>query len=464
MRRPVAAIGVVVIVLTACGAEPTSPFAVPDIGPPPIEAVEPSNPPPADSPGVTSIVDAAPPDDAGQPGPPTSAVCSDSACLSAAIDYLVVTRPMFYGALDRFVEWKTGQGFSVGIASVDWLDEAFEGDHVAERMKTGMHSIRRASVGDDGTLYVLMVGDTQVVRADDTTVQRMLTSYDLSRPWNTPTGYYRRIDNDPEGEVLPSDAYFVEDSDWDVTGSGLNEVGGYYGQGEMVPTLYLGRWPARRSEDLEPIIDKTMQVRPVREALSISDSTLDDGYTCCDWPPTEPYIGHNNRACCYLDQGVIQNRLLEPADWLSWTRLTIDVEAEGPESFDALWDAEGAIFFTFHGYWDCVIMIANDHCDRVDDFHFRTVPPLLEAASCYIAAFYSGADPTLSEALFALEHGPAVFSQAGHNFYGYTENLMAGLPVGDAFWMAAETYVYWLNPVLLLGDPSLTIMTGPDQA
>ena len=95
------------------------------------------------------------------------------------------------------------------------------------------------------------------------------------------------------------------------------------------------------------------------------------------------------------------------------------------------------------------------------DFGFRHDFPLIEAGACYIAAFYSGAEPTLSESMLALETGPAVVSQAGHNPFGFAENLVTGMPVGDAFWMPAEKYVYWLNPILLLGDPSIPVIAGP---
>jgi hypothetical protein len=207
--------------------------------------------------------------------PPRRAqICTDAECLATErIDYLIVTRPVFVDALQDFIAWKTENGYSVGVVSVDWLDVAFEGDHLAERMKAGMHQIRRSSA-PSGTMYALLVGDT-VIDLDDFAVGAVLDSYDLTIPWNTPTGFYRRLDNDPAGEVLPSDAYFVEDKDWDLLGTGLNDVGGEYGQGSMVPSIYLGRWSVRNPDDLAAIVAKTMQVSPTSELLAtIDDSNL----------------------------------------------------------------------------------------------------------------------------------------------------------------------------------------------
>jgi hypothetical protein len=86
-------------------------------------------------------------------------------------------------------------------------------------MKAGMQDLHRRT----HLRYVLLVGDTVVYPSDNWaySASALLNSYDLSDPFNVPTGFYRRVNTDPPGEVLASDAYFVEDRDWDVDNTGL---------------------------------------------------------------------------------------------------------------------------------------------------------------------------------------------------------------------------------------------------
>ncbi len=192
------------------------------------------------------------------------------------MDYLIVTRPLFEAALIPFINWKAEQGFQVGLATVDWLDSTYPGRHLAEKMKTGMHDLRKRT----GVIYVLLVGDT-AIPADDFRVEFVLYSYKLSTKYNVPTGFYRRVDADPPGEVLPSDAYFVEDRDWDPENTGLNPRPDDMesGEGTLQADLYLGRWSVRKPEDIAPIFEKTKQAGLVTQIFFSADQTIYNGET-----------------------------------------------------------------------------------------------------------------------------------------------------------------------------------------
>jgi hypothetical protein len=97
----------------------------------------------------------------------------------------------------------------------------------------------------------------------------------------------------------------------------------------------------------------------------------------------------------------------------------------------------------------------------LEDFDFAVSPPLMEAGSCYIGAFYAGPVDTLAESLHKKAVGPAIVVQPGHNYYVFMDNLRQGMPAGDAFWRAGAEYVYWPNMMLFLGDPSLPVLLGP---
>jgi hypothetical protein len=185
-------------------------------------------------------------------------VCRDETCLQEGMvmDYLVVTRPLFEAALIPFINWKTEQGFHVGLATVDWLDSAYLRRHLAEKMKAGMHDMRKRT----GVVYVLLVGDT-AIPTEDFRVEAVLYSYKLTTKYNVPTGFYRKTNDDLPGEVLPSDAYFVEDRDWDPENTGLNPRPDDMesGEGTLQADLYLGRWSVRKPVDIAPIFEKTKQ-------------------------------------------------------------------------------------------------------------------------------------------------------------------------------------------------------------
>jgi hypothetical protein len=406
--------------------------------------------------------------DVGVPQPSTSPiaerpVCRDAGCLDTSIDFLIVTRPFFETSLQPFIDWKSDNGYRVGLVSVEWLDQNFAGRHMAERMKTGMHTLRRDSSSAEA-LYVLLVGDTEIQR-DNYHISAVHASYNLSQPWNVPTGFYRRISNDPADEVLPSDAYFVEDRDWDPEDTGLNLVPDQeWGQGTFDATLYLGRWSVRDTHEVANITAKTVAHTPSGKILFAESAEFDDelSKTICTWPP-DAYWGERAFASCYNNSYEMRTRLFENnAPWLITE--SIYVETANPSEvaafYDKLLNYDGVVYTLFHGYYNCLATEAGN-CVGIETFQFKSTLPFYEPAACSISATYSGAEYTLTESLHNAATGPAIVSTAGHNEYGYYENLRLGQPVGQAFWRAGAAYTYWLNPILLQGDPSLLVFVGP---
>lgn len=383
--------------------------------------------------------------------------CFNETCLarSSKINYLIVTRPLFLDALITFVNWKADNNFSVGVVTVDWLADNFQGRHLAEQVKAGIHHLRREA-GIGGSLYVLLVGDTEI-ELQNFNVSAVMASYNLSQPWNVPTGFYRRIHTDPPNEVLPSDAYYVEDRDWDPQNTGLNPVPEESGQGKWVNDIFIGRWSVRTPDEVARITQKTLAVRPTTKILFAEDK---ESYTPsrCIYPPNS-YTGERAYAACYLNSEEIRNRVLgQYAPWIQMETLFVDPQDNAQvDAFEAkLFNYDGAVSTVFHGNYDC-LYVRKGNCWQINEMPFKSTFSLFDSSSCSIGAFYAGTADTLAESILKHPNGPAVVTQAGHNQFHFFEHLKFGMPVGVAFWDAGREYVYWLNPILLLGDPSLII-------
>jgi hypothetical protein len=386
------------------------------------------------------------------PEPLNALLLRNGECLdpTTGLDYLIVTRPLFEPVLAPFVEWKTSQGFRVGLVTVDWLADAFPGRHLAEKMKNGLHRIRETA--GLPTMYVLLVGDTEIAPGTSE-VDAVVSSYDLSQPWNVPTGFYRRIETDPPRSVLPSDAYFTEEKDWDPANTGVNPVANQAsGAGAFEATLFLGRWPARRPGDVSVMFEKTRRLAPASRILFAEDAELAD-YSQADRCVAEPFAYPFG---CYVGFHAARMNLFGPkAPWLVTDYRAVDRgrgdQATAYAAFVSAYD--GIIDEVFHGTEHFIGMPGWDGL-MLHDY------PLLVSNSCSVSTFYQGSADSASEMLMKATHGPALFLEPP-NQYLFLKGIREGRPAGEAFWRGGATYVYWPNPITFLGDPSLVVMRGP---
>ncbi len=119
---------------------------------------------------------------------------------------------------------------------------------------------------------------------------------------------------------------------------------------------------------------------------------------------------------------------------------------------------QGVMVVVYHGLYDCWQL--SEECIPAREIQFEYVFPLLEAEACFVSAFYFDEGTSVSEVLFRAPTGPAIFSQAPNPVL-YLQALRDGETVGKAFWQSAATYLYWPNPILLFGDPSLVVFADP---
>jgi hypothetical protein len=363
-----------------------------------------------------------------------------------------------YNGWDKvpFIEWKTKKGFYVGLVTVEWLNATYPGRHLAEKMKIGFHALRR----HPDSFYILLVGDTEIgpelVPVDD-----VLDSYTLLEDYNVPTGYYRRVNSDPDKVVKPSDAYFVEERDWDPGGTTLNPRPDNMetGDGKLNADVYLGRWPVRYPSEVTNLTVKTMAVTISNHIFFSSDRALSDGVTtiCPSWPPPPNYEFH-----CYIDPMVTaRHRFFElHAPHIITESMFVDLDdpAESSRFLRRFLTNQDVMVINYHGHYAC-LMIQSD-CVAGSRIRFKYVFPLLEGESCLIGTFYYDGGASVSESILLSKTGPAIFTQSPNPTL-FLRDLRDGKSVGEAFWGTASTYLYWPNPIIFLGDPSLVVFSGP---
>ncbi|MFZ5859050.1 MAG: C25 family cysteine peptidase [Chloroflexota bacterium] len=428
------------------------------------------------SPATQTVIPSAPPTIPTQTGAPTqtempvltstpvvtaSPMCENEACLANGLqlEYLIVTRPMFIETLKPFMDWKSGHGFRVGLVTVEWLDANYTGRHLAEKMKTGMQDLHKKT----GLRYVLLVGDT-VVNAGDNwayTASNLLNSYDLSNPFNVPTGFYRRVNTDPPMEVLASDAYFVEDRDWDPDNTGLNPRPDNMesSEGTLQAALYLGRWPVRTADEIGIIFEKTKAVTPASSVFFTADNTLvqENQTPCIGWPP-----GEYGKMGCYQDVMVTGFKQFfgSKAPWLDSKTLFVDINenSQATALMEEIRANTGVMYLSYHGNLDCLGVQGGD-CTPASNFTFESNFPLLDIQACLVANF-TYPSRSFMELVLLSPTGPAVVSQSPNPVL-FFRDLRDGKTVGEAFWSEGSVWVYWPNPILLLGDPSLQVLVTP---
>ena len=151
--------------------------------------------------------------------------------------YIIITTDELASAFEPLAEWKTKKGVPTIIRTVSWIIQNFpEGVDDAERMRNYL----RWSYEQRGTKYVLMGGDMDIV----------------------PTRIIKT-----GGYTFPTDYYFADlDGTWNadqdnIFGEADDELDGY-------PELYIGRYPAETSEDVQNFLRKLFEYEKL---IDISD-------------------------------------------------------------------------------------------------------------------------------------------------------------------------------------------------
>ena len=152
-------------------------------------------------------------------------------------DYLVITKASLATEFEPLLDWKSQKGLTGKVATVEQIDEAYEGGDLQEKIRNYIAECYR----NFGTEYVLLGGDTDVVPA---------------------RGAYGEVGPYTDSD-MPADVYFAcLDGTWDNDRDG---VYGEWGDGEdggevdLIADVYVGRAPVSTQSEAESFVRKTIQ-------------------------------------------------------------------------------------------------------------------------------------------------------------------------------------------------------------
>ncbi len=382
-------------------------------------------------------------------------LCYEGDCEKQNPDYVVITRPLFMNALQDFIKWKTDNGYKVGIITAEYIDKNYPGANTAIKMKNFI-----AKFVNKKTQYFLLVGDTEVkddfkfsLSSPKDALENTKTMYDLSKPWNVPSGYVVLSEDISAANVstMLSDLYFADLNNWDANNDGINDT-------QLFSEIFdfeavVGRWPVRTPAELQNIINKSMKMVPTNLLHFWGSDEF-------KWFKSESDL---QKICAnisqeYLKQGSVTIECILPlilghSPKISYKVNYIKKEDAALGNFDFVkyfFNTSEAVYANFHGSKSSIEGLTVYDMDK-----FKKIIPLYVPLSCLMIHWYWGASDALSEALLKALNGPAIIAVPPNN-YAFFKNLEAGTTVGQAFYNVGDknwAYNRWYSS--LLGDPSL---------
>ena len=377
--------------------------------------------------------------------------CYNGGCKAGSerFNFLIITRTMFVKKdLNTFITWKNSKGFNVGLMTVDFIADNYAGENMGIKIRNAIQSMKDSN----GVTFVLLIGDTgpiNLVEGDENYREAaILSSYNLTIPWNVPAMYYDRLGTDKTA-LLPSDLPYTTAYSW-ITPPIVNPT---TTELNFVARIYIGRWPLRTKEELKNVIQKTMTAPQIQNLQLTSDSSLYGPMSehCRTWPPSDRF-----EFFCYDDiDNVVRTRVFEgriPYTFSLTDVTNIEQAALARETILSA-NPDTAVIESFHGGH---ASLGFGHAYMTSGYSFTNVFSLFYSRSCNIGAYYDSDTDSLAESMVKSSTGPAVFVQPPTAYY-FFENLLNGTSVGKAFYAGTDVYVYGPNPFYLFADPSLVL-------
>ncbi len=305
--------------------------------------------------------------------------------------------------------------------------------------------------------YFLLVGTTRVqpnytfTPANAVAVlQNTNGMYDLSNPWNVPSGYVL-LNSTPgatTGTMMLSDVYYADGSNWDKDNDGVLDIKLFSEQ--IGFNAVVGRWPATTVNDVKNISNKTMMVQPASLVELWSNDT---------WKP--PTYNQDGLASC----ASIPQYLLDSGSTSIWCSAQKNLTAEKynihfvPAAIAASDNKTFVDYFTsaheivsglFHGSLEGIEGMTSS-----DVIKFSTIFPLYLPQSCSMVHYYlSESSNAFSAAVVNTSKGPASLA-IPPNYFAFFQGLAQGKNLGDAFYPKESNWNmnYWYTT--LFGDPTL---------
>ena len=376
-------------------------------------------------------------------------------------DVLVIAPRAWRDILEPWVQWRTSQGYRVRVVAVqDIYDEFAYGQPTPEAIR---RFIRHAYAHwpDPAPLYVVLVGDG---------------SYDFKNytgfnPTNVIPPYLARVD--PWLGETASDLRYVE-----VDGD------------DELPDLFIGRWPASTPEEVRVIVQKILY--------------YERDMPTAEWQRRIVFIADNYRDAAGRPDGAgdfvaeaertLQGQLRLPfvgervyyTPWLDKNAEDIYAGFTRVEDMRAyirtLWnEGRGIINWIGHASYEQWGAENFLHARELEDLRNAERLPFLFSISCFTGFFQHPEYASLDEALLLKPDGGVIATWSptglavayGHRYLqeGFYQALMDGqrrlgpLTLAGTLQVLSGARTYWFLPqtYVILGDPMLTLRTGPTE-
>lgn len=435
-------------------------------------------------------------------------LCYDQKCETEKPDYVIITRPVFLDVLEGFIQWKQKNGFKVGVLTVDYIHNKNKKSNPAQSIREEIKKYTK----DKATKYFVLIGDTSTsyLSSDDISSTRGFhpeLAYDLTVPWNVPTGHYcspvSYLSNDPlkKGKYdqcsIGTDLYYADfdDDNWKENADGFIMRGqysnGYWYNGknfvkytsDLSPDnddrvlnfeTIVARIPIRKPEEFKNIFNKFKNLQTSNSFEYLSDSSLitlekatKDYNMECNFPNISNDQIAEKVLNCSQNQ-ILFKKLIEAKEKIfSFTSFPPQVDSDLIKVLDKFSNTKSVLFPLFHGganeiaLGDKSLIYSYENKSNAKSF-FKNIFPIWISSSCNISIFgNSGPNEdvdSLSEAVFKAEKGPVLFV-VPTNYYVFLKDILDGKTVGEAFYNKGQTvarYTSVSNP--LFGDPSLKLV------
>ncbi len=376
-------------------------------------------------------------------------------------DVLVIAPRAWQDALSPWVAWRTAQGFRVRVVAIqDIYDEFSYGQPTPEAIR---RFIRHAYAQwpDPAPRYVVLVGDG---------------SYDFKNysGFDPPTvipPYMARVD--PWLGETASDLRYVE-----VDGE------------DEIPDLFIGRWPVRTEAEVQTVVAKVL--------------FYERDMPTAEWQRRIVFIADNYRDAAGRPDGAgdfvaeaertLQGQLRLPfvgervyyMPWLDTTSANLYdgfTRVEDMRAYiRALWnEGRGIINWIGHASYEQWGAENFLHARELADLRNAERLPFLFSISCFTGFFQHPEYASLDEALLLKPDGGVIATWSptglavayGHRYLqeGFYQALMAGerrlgpLTLAGTLRVLSGARTYWFLPqtYVILGDPLLTLRTGPTE-
>lgn len=299
---------------------------------------------------------------------------------------LLITAEELAEAWQPFADWKTIQGKSTKIITVNQIDKTYSAKNIQEKIRLCV----RDHIDNHQTRWVILGGDSLpggkgLVPGGHTTVHR----------------------EEPQG--IPTDIVYLSPTNWDADGDGIY---GEFKDDQSAITypdgsVGLGRIPVRTAEDIAAFTDKVIAYESRYPTNNFAKQII---YTCTEkhaYPKVrKSWDSHLSKVW----DGDSKRYFVDETPW--------DKKGQpgsyplSPENMVKLFNKKTIGKLHIHGHGNLPVWVFEDHDDfsgkHVTKLKHEDAYPLITTVSCHTGEYDSQEDPSIVEHIIRQPKGGSV--------------------------------------------------------